>query len=69
MKHFTCDKTGEKLTADQVTTLKVQGPLDLMINRRELHLSKNAARELARWFGFSVADPLELPGTVTEATA
>lgn len=57
MRHFTCDKDRQKLSPDEVTTLKVNGPLAAMIGRRELHLSKPAAAALGRWLGYPIVRP------------
>jgi len=55
--HFD-DKTGERLIEPEVTTLVVKGPLSSILgNRREIHLGKESAYDLAEWLGFVVARP------------
>lgn len=56
-RHHTCDKTGSRLIEPELTTLAVRGPLASIVNRRELHLGKEAAYDLAEWLGFVVARP------------
>lgn len=68
MRHYTCDKSGEsKMTEAETTTLRIRGPMASMINRKEIHVSKEVARELSRWLGFGVADPIDpLPSSIAE---
>lgn len=56
-RHYTCDRSRQRLSPDEVTILRLAGPLKSMTGRSELHLAKDQARELARWFGFTLADP------------
>lgn len=63
MRFYVDDKTGERLTENETTVLRVRGPLELMTNKKELHLSKQTAKELAEFLGLLspawIADPLD----------
>lgn len=56
-RHHTCDRTGDRLIEPEVSTLRVTGPLASIINRREVHVGKDAAYDLAEWLNFTVARP------------
>lgn len=56
-KRYHCDKLRRRLSPDELSTLKVAGPLKYMTGSPELHLSKPAAAALAKWLGYDVEMP------------
>lgn len=64
-KHF-CDRTGAPLIEPEVSTLRIAGPAASILNRREVHLGKEAAYDLADFLGIAAARPEGLGETMAE---